>query len=86
MASPSDARDMRAKHPQANAAGQCWKAADGTKPYGYWGECPAAPRTVSRAAPPGVSNNPNDHYAGARPGQCWKQTDGTKPYGYWAKC
>jgi hypothetical protein len=85
MASPSVARDMRAKNPQANNAGQCWKQTDGTKPYGYWGKCP--PKTVARIPPPpGASNNPNDFYAGARPGYCFKRTDSTKRVGYWAKC
>jgi hypothetical protein len=77
MAVPSMAQDRRADN-----AGQCWKATDSTKPYGYWGACPkrtAAPRRTTRtvATPP--------PYA-ARPGQCWKRTDSTKPYGYWGDC
>jgi len=85
LATPSEARNKRSKHPQANASGQCWKPTDGTKQYGYWGECPA--QTAARIPPPpGVSNNPNDFYAGARPGECFKRTDSTKRVGYWAKC
>ena len=77
---------------QQRQNGQCWKAADGTKPYGYWADCPkpqAQARPVDRAATArtdaqAVIGPQTAGPGGGRPGQCWKAADTTKPYGYWA--